>query len=75
MPSDMPMDRTISTEELMAAVTTFARFLRADPDKVVTAFPVWEDGMRGIVIVHDPDTEGGQAKVRRFLTELVKEYE
>lgn len=31
MPSDMPVDRTISTEELMAAVTTFARFLRAAP--------------------------------------------
>lgn len=48
--------------------------LKAGDEDVVTTFPIFEDGMRGIVFAVVPGDGTAKEKMARFLTELLAEY-
>ena len=69
------MCENVSDEAITGALATIATFLKVPEDQLALCFPVWEDGMRGLVIVYDPTEGTHKEKIGRFVAGLSKEYD
>ncbi len=66
---------TVSDVSIEDAIRAVGEFLKVpDADLLALSFPVWEDGMRGLVVAYVPGDGTTKDKLGRFLDALNAEY-